>query len=777
MKKILLLILCLVTANSFASHIVGGEFELKHLTGNRYRLTLILYFDLLNGSPGAKEQIITARIFRLRDNAIMMEPRLTLTEESRVAYTQPECSEGGAILTDRLVYTEEITLSDDSYDDPEGYYVAWERCCRNYSILNIFSENPNAPGFNGNFAGQTFYLEFPPVVKNGQPFINSTPTLFPPLNDYACPNREYYVDFAGTDDDGDSLHYSLVEPLNTFTAAAGTDPAVLTSPGPYPSVTWKPGYSLNNVTGGTPDLSISSNGFVRVVPPPVAGLYVFAVKCEEFRGGEKIGEVRRDFQMFVVDHCAEAVPPVITGRRLDETSFISPLSITIPNTATGDERCIEVKVTDEDVLRPEDNFTENIKIKAIPLGFKGDISRVLPPVTSGILTNADGEKFFTICFDECPFDPDGLSSIGIVAYDDACSLPLTDTLRVNVFLEPKPNTDPYFITEDVAKSVPEGSGTITWVIEGVDDDNDPLEVMSGSNFTLPDFGFELRDSIMEDGRYVSKLLWTPDCDIYSFGAENNYQVTILLNDLECDFNEPDTLIFDLSLTMAENNMPSLAVASADPAIQVIDQQAVVQVNTPLHLLVQGVDNDPPKHNEILIELIEATGTITPTGFTFNPKRGIANVTSDFTWAPACDIFTGNKYENDYTFIFKVSDFSCTTPLSDTLALAIKIKDLESKPEEFLPPNIITPNNDGLNDFFGLDELEVSDRTEYLPKLPPDNCAGRFLNIRIFNRWGKEVFDSEKRNFRWFPHDQAAGLYFYTIQYTNAEYKGTLTLRD
>lgn len=777
MKKILVLLFCLLSANSFASHIVGGEFELKHIEGNRYKLTLFLYFDAINGAFGAKEEFITARIFRLSDNFIMMTPQLPLIDEQPVAYTQPECSEGGVIKTDRLIYSAEITLSDEAFDDPEGYYVAWERCCRNYSILNIYSEDPNGPGYNGNFAGQTFYLQFPPVVKNGESFINSTPSLFPPLNDYACPNREYYVDFAGTDEDGDSLSYSLVEPLNTFAATAGTIPGELTNAGPYPSVVWRPGYSLDNITDGNPDLSISATGFIRVVPPPMSGLYVFAVKCEEFRDGEKIGEVRRDFQMFVVDECPIATPPKIEGKSTQTPSYVPTLNFTIPYTATGDDRCIEVKVTDEDIFRPEDNFSEDVKIRAVPIDFKGDISDILPETTSATLSDEQAAGFFKICFDECPFDSDGHSRIGIVVYDDACSLPLTDTLIVNIYIEPKPNADAYFNNSDVHEIVAEGSEPITWVIEGLDDDNDSLEVTSITNFALADFGFELRDSINTDGRYVSKLQWTPDCQKYAFGSKRDYEISFIVNDIECGFNSSDTVVFDLALSLPENNQPLLTVTSAEPSIEIINQATVVKANTPIHFLVKGSDNDPAKHNEIFLEMIDSAGTTIPDGFTFNPIKGVANVVSPFKWQPTCDIFTNNQYENDYTFTFRVTDLSCTTPLSDTLALKIKVKDVESNPDEFLPPNIITPNGDGLNDFFGLDDLEMTDRTEYLPKLPLDNCAGRFLNIRIFNRWGREVFESDKRNFRWFPHDQAMGMYFYSIQYTNTEYKGVLTLRD
>ena len=56
MKRVLLGFLLILPFFSKASHIVGGEFELLHLTGNSYRLNLILYFDLNNGLAGAKDQ-------------------------------------------------------------------------------------------------------------------------------------------------------------------------------------------------------------------------------------------------------------------------------------------------------------------------------------------------------------------------------------------------------------------------------------------------------------------------------------------------------------------------------------------------------------------------------------------------------------------------------------------------------------------------------------------------------------------------------------------------
>jgi hypothetical protein len=210
-----------------------------------------------------------------------------------------------------------------------------------------------------------------------------------------------------------------------------TEPFPPLRPAPYPEVDWKSPFSLNNILDGAPDLRITQDGFLTATPTH-QGLYVFAVKCEEFRAGEKIGEVRRDFQMLVVDICPQAEPPQILGRKLTDATFgyDETMSITFSNTVADGDRCIEVQVSDPDASKQEDGFQERIKIKAIPLGFKKDVRGILPEVTSATLLNGS-TKNFQICFDKCPYVK-GPFQVGIVAYDDACSLPLFDTLKVTV---------------------------------------------------------------------------------------------------------------------------------------------------------------------------------------------------------------------------------------------------------------------------------------------------------------------------------------------------------
>jgi hypothetical protein len=551
MKRILLVLFCLLAFPVTASHIVGGEFEIIYLSPNRYRINLIIYFDEKKGSQDAKDPSITARIFRLRDNFPMMNVVFNSHVDTPVSYTQPECSDGKAVTT-KMVYSTVVTISD-SFNDDMGYYIAWERCCRNYELNNIDSQNPNT---GGQYAGQTFYLEFPAVVKNGLPFINSSPHLFPPLNDYGCAYKPYYVDFAGTDEDDDSLVYSLVVPLNTKSGDA-FPPGNIPRPRPYPPVVYQSNYGLSNIMGGRPDMHITADGFLTVTPTRL-GLFGFAVKCEEYRDGKKIGEVRRDFQLLVVD-CPAAEPPKIKGKK-GSSIYEETMTVTFSNTVPDEERCIQVEVSDPDASKASEFFQEKIKIKAIPLNFsKKKMPDILPAVSNAILTNGSTVTF-DICFKDCPPVDDGLYQIGIVAYDDACSLPLTDTLRITINQEPPPNAPPLFnLSSDVVQIANEGE-QLSWQIVGTDADLDSLTLgVIVDGFVMEKVGMSLTTTEQSNGLYKADLVWDTRCDFYDFSKKTNFHITLLLEDQNwCPSTDADILNFDLGVVLPGNADPVIS---------------------------------------------------------------------------------------------------------------------------------------------------------------------------------------------------------------------------
>ncbi len=84
------------------------------------------------------------------------------------------------------------------------------------------------------------------------------------------------------------------------------------------------------------------------------------------------------------------------------------------------------------------------------------------------------------------------------------------------------------------------------------------------------------------------------------------------------------------------------------------------------------------------------------------------------------------------------------------------------------PNVITPNNDGSNDYF-----------------IPVNIEGiKSMNTTIYNRWGKIVYSTDKLNIEWDGKNNnqevANGVYFYTCEYKGLNEKsysvnGTVTV--
>lgn len=86
------------------------------------------------------------------------------------------------------------------------------------------------------------------------------------------------------------------------------------------------------------------------------------------------------------------------------------------------------------------------------------------------------------------------------------------------------------------------------------------------------------------------------------------------------------------------------------------------------------------------------------------------------------------------------------------------------------PNAITPNGDGMNDYFAIDE-------RYLGQL-----GNAEFEIVILNRWGEVVFTSRDKHFKWYGDVRGTtyhnALYNYMIRYTNMYdrpliYKGSL----
>ncbi|MVM32771.1 T9SS type B sorting domain-containing protein [Spirosoma sp. HMF4905] len=266
-----------------------------------FRIQLNQFWDETKVVSGNRDALVTLLIYR-KQNPILVE-RITLyiKETLPLTFGNAACANLRQLNFSQARYYDNHQFDPTLYTDPGGYYIVWERCCRNDGLTNV--NNAVATG-----VAMTFYLEFPPMLKNGVNFTNSAPEFRLPNGDYICINKPFTFDAGATDADGDQLRYSLVTPLNGYTTNISPGVTDVSPRDSYPPISWAPGFSLANVIPGNPPLSIDPATGVLRVRASAEGLYLFSVQCEEFRNGERIGSVRRDFMLPVVD-CSKNTPP------------------------------------------------------------------------------------------------------------------------------------------------------------------------------------------------------------------------------------------------------------------------------------------------------------------------------------------------------------------------------------------------------------------------------------------------------------------------------------
>ncbi len=327
MKKhlpfLVIIVLSLYSSLAVARHIVGGEIRMETTSqSNRFSFSLIQFWDENTLTAGNRDASVELLFYRKRDNRLVNRAVLPFISTRNVNYQNQACAAFRALKTMEGTYNSIVTLNPADFDDPGGYYVVWERCCRNDDINNI-----EAPGSNG----MVFYLEFPPITV-----VDTSPEFSFPNGDYICKDQPFSMKMSATDSDGDELRYSLVTPMSGNTSR--NNPTGNATPvASYPLVQWTSGISLQNIIPGNPTLTIDNRTGILSVTAKDMGLFVFTIQCEEYRNGKKIGLVRRDFQLLVIE-CSKATPPapVVMYNKIPtkELQFCSERPVTLETEAS-----------------------------------------------------------------------------------------------------------------------------------------------------------------------------------------------------------------------------------------------------------------------------------------------------------------------------------------------------------------------------------------------------------------------------------------------------------
>ena len=295
---------------------------------------------------------------------------------------------------------------------------------------------------------------------------------------------------------------------------------------------------------------------------------------------------------------------------------------------------------------------------------------------------------------------------------------------------------------------------------------------------------------------------------YTYVSPGTYVVTLVAYDLLCSntFTLTDTVFFNPVTTTVNAVVPPNILLCTAPYVVNFTGNSPSPPNSYWDFgdgIGTSTQSNPSytyatsgNYNVIYVAIDSSTCNIADT-VTFNVQLTIApafSATLDFDPPPPCgtdsflvdllftgsgadsliwDLGDGNQIINNnavtylynaagtYTITMTAYNFLCS--FISTIQNEVTFTDFEGT--ESIIPNVFTPNGDGLND-----ELEF---------VGIDNTAD--YSIKIFNRWGLQVYEGTDALAHWDGGGHEVGTYFYILKYTdvcsNEETisKGTLTL--
>ncbi len=306
------IILLSLNYEALASHIIGGEVTYECLGNGRYLIEYHLYRDCAPGNQNFDNiNIMTYFVCDSDGNCeeLSQSDGETIRSPSSVEIREVdppplECLVAPVeACVEEAIYTFEIDGLRDVFTPmtDKSYVIVFQRCCRNETILNI--ENPST-------SGSSFVVK---ITPESQASCNNSPEFksFPPT--IICNNEPINFDHSAIDPDGDSLVYSFCTPL----LGAGTAGDPITDPmgnsddcdGSKPTPACPnynqpvdfigPTYSAEAPMAGDPIVSIDSETGLITGIPNIQGQFVVGVCVEEYRNGQLLGTIQRDFQFNV----------------------------------------------------------------------------------------------------------------------------------------------------------------------------------------------------------------------------------------------------------------------------------------------------------------------------------------------------------------------------------------------------------------------------------------------------------------------------------------------
>ena len=320
LRTILAGFIMLMAMQSQATHIVGGDMTYNYVGNDTFEISLTIRRDCFNGDPLAQfdDPVIIAiytdegKLATWVGNGGFVTIRLRQDDTLNTTFISDCGFIGEQVCVQEATYKKLVRLPPRC----DFYTLVYQRCCRNITLNNVVDPLNT---------GATYTIDIKPDFTRSE--FNSSPKFNQWPDIYICANEQLDFDHSATDPDGDSLVYSLCIP---YMGATDAFPKPDTAPPPpFDPVIWSPPFGTDDPMGGVPLTIDPETGRLTAIPNLV-GQFLVGICVEEYRNGELLSTVRRDFE-YNVRVCTD-IPEV--SFEVDNP-ICDELTATFNNTSSG----------------------------------------------------------------------------------------------------------------------------------------------------------------------------------------------------------------------------------------------------------------------------------------------------------------------------------------------------------------------------------------------------------------------------------------------------------